>query len=110
MGGKPRSIVKLRCAVKHYEWGQIGKVSHVARLAERNSGEEVDPARPYAELWMGTHPSGPSYVAGDEVSLKEWIAENPAILGERIGDKWGPDLPFLFKVSPPCSILFLACF
>lgn len=90
--------------MKNYEWGQIGEDSHVAKLAERNSGEEVDPARPYAEFWMGTHPSGPSYVAsevaGDAVSLKEWIAENPAVLGEKIADKWGPDLPFLFKVAP----------
>jgi mannose-6-phosphate isomerase len=110
MGGKPRSIVKLRCAVKNYDWGQIGKDSHVARLAETNSDEEVDPTRPYAELWMGTHPSGPSYVVGDEVSLKEWIAENPAVLGQKIGDIWGPDLPFLFKVAPSCFIIFLACF
>jgi len=94
--------VRLRCAVKQYEWGQIGESSHVARLAERNSGEEIDQARPYAEFWMGTHPSGPSYVASgaeeDPVSLTDWIGENPAVLGEKIVDTWGPDLPFLFKV------------
>ncbi|KAJ1684920.1 hypothetical protein LUZ63_016310 [Rhynchospora breviuscula] len=97
---KSKPIATLRCAVKNYEWGPIGEGSHVARLAERNSGEDLDLARPYAEFWMGTHPSGPSYVAadGDAVSLKDWIRANPAVLGDKVPDKWGPDLPFLFKV------------
>ncbi|KAJ3694423.1 hypothetical protein LUZ60_009903 [Juncus effusus] len=100
--GSPEPVVRLRCAVKNYEWGKLGEESRVARLAEKNSGEEVDPARPYAEFWMGTHPSGPSYVAnglGDAVlPLKDWIAKNPRVLGEKVVELWGRDLPFLFKV------------
>jgi len=62
----------------------------------------------FAELWMGTHPSGPSSVlapyrdgdtganASAEVLLKDLIVEDPAVwLGE---DAAHGDLPFLFKV------------
>lgn len=108
--GSSGPILRLRCAVKNYDWGQIGDGSHVARLAEKNSGEQVDPARPYAEFWMGTHPSGPSYVAshvaGDATSLKDWIQANAAVLGEKVAYTWGPDLPFLFKVTT-ASLFFL---
>ncbi|KAL4632743.1 hypothetical protein ACB092_04G072300 [Castanea dentata] len=73
-----------------------------------------DPTRPdipYAELWMGTHESGPSFVVqapraskgvsvDDDVgvSLKKWISENPNVLGDKVLHNWGCDLPFLFKV------------
>ena len=46
---------------------------------------------------MGTHPSGPSVVAGTEgLTLKDWLAQNPAALGGAC-HVFGPDLPFLFK-------------
>ncbi|KAF3601691.1 hypothetical protein F2Q69_00033458 [Brassica cretica] len=46
--------------------------------------ELIDSTRPYAELWMGTHESGPSYLEDDAdgVTLRSWIAENPEALGE----------------------------
>ncbi len=75
-------LVRLDCAVQNYDWGNIGKDSVVARFMPA-----YDLARPYAELWMGTHGSGPSSVVlGDEkdkILLRDYI---------------GHDLPFLFKV------------
>ena len=48
---------------------------------------------------MGTHPSGPSIVSdGDRVTLKEWIAAHPGVLGDA-QPVFGLDLPFLFKVT-----------
>jgi mannose-6-phosphate isomerase len=84
--------------VQHYEWGRRGPASLVARLADR----DPDPARPYAELWMGTHPSGPSTLldAGGPL-LRDWLARNPDALGPAVAARWGGDLPFLFKVSLP---------
>jgi len=74
----------------------------VARLFARNSAAEVDPARPYAEFWIGTHGSGPSFLllrsGADPVSLEEWILQNPSVLGEKVAARWAGDLPFLFKV------------
>ncbi|CAH9141943.1 unnamed protein product [Cuscuta epithymum] len=106
-------LVRLRCSVKNYDWGQIGRESCVARLYSRNTGEEVREDIPYAELWMGTHDSGPAYVvaAADSglnngrvkeemfsLTLKDWIQRNPTLAGEKVVQTWGPDLPFLFKV------------
>ncbi|KAL2551853.1 Mannose-6-phosphate isomerase 2 [Forsythia ovata] len=114
-------IVKLKCCVKNYDWGKIGRDSSVARLYARNSGEEADDSKPYAEFWMGSHESGPSYavavpVPGDQgengvpngshgsgndcklVNLKDWIEQNPSVIGDKVLQKWGRSLPFLFKV------------
>ncbi|KAG8384090.1 hypothetical protein BUALT_Bualt04G0081900 [Buddleja alternifolia] len=126
MGADITGIMKLKCAVKNYDWGKCGKESGVARLHAKNSGEETDEDGPYAEFWMGTHESGPSYAvvsaAGEAaaaaangglrngnggqqhnkqcnlVSLKDWIEQNPSVLGDKVFAKWGPNLPFLFKV------------
>ena len=56
----------LTCAVQNYDWGITGD-SEVASLGERNTGTSADREKPYAELWMGTHPSGPSIVKGTGV-------------------------------------------
>ncbi|CAD6253273.1 unnamed protein product [Miscanthus lutarioriparius] len=87
-------LLPLRCAVQHYEWGRRGSDSLVARLAGEGDGGE---GRPCAELWMGTHPAAPSSLAPD-VSLRDWVARNPAALGRDVTARWGGDLPFLFKV------------
>ncbi|KAG6412451.1 hypothetical protein SASPL_125130 [Salvia splendens] len=118
MGAEFPGIVRLRCSVKRYEWGKVGEESGVARLYASNRGEEIDGDEPFAEFWMGTHDSAPSTVvpncqirsAGVEmesgfkrdrfnlVSLKDWIEQNPVVLGDKVFQKWGPNLPFLFKV------------
>lgn len=70
----------------------------MARLYSLNTGEEVQEDTPYAEFWMGTHDSGPAYVAETGLTLKDLIRENPSLVGEKVVKTWGPDLPFLFKV------------
>ncbi|KAJ4709919.1 Mannose-6-phosphate isomerase [Melia azedarach] len=90
---------RLQCAVKNYDWGILGNKSHVARLFSLNAGSHIDPNLPYAEFWIGTHESGPSFLNhGGALSLKEWMSNNPDVLGDRVLKKWGSDLPFLFKV------------
>jgi mannose-6-phosphate isomerase len=78
-----KSVVGLVPVVQDYAWGIRGMDSRVARYAlESKAIDEVDPDCPYAELWIGTHPKGPS-------KLKT---------GEYLRDVIGEDLPFLFKV------------
>ncbi|KAK9091327.1 hypothetical protein Sjap_024504 [Stephania japonica] len=90
---------RLKCCVQNYDWGRVGEESLVARLYSLNSGLEIDSAKPYAELWMGTHESGPSFLEGSESSsLKSWVSRDPSVLGEKVVKEWGTDLPFLFKV------------
>lgn len=77
------SIRPLRGVVKDYAWGIRGNDSRVARYAlESDSIADVDPAAPYAELWLGTHPKGPSTLE-DGTPLEEVV---------------GGALPFLFKI------------
>ncbi|KAF0895005.1 hypothetical protein E2562_004992 [Oryza meyeriana var. granulata] len=95
-----RAVLRLTGAVQHYEWGRRGdEASLVARLAGDGGGRDGD-GRPYAELWMGTHPSAPSSLAASGESLQEWLARRgPAVLlGRDVAARWGGDLPFLFKV------------
>ncbi|CAN6451595.1 unnamed protein product [Victoria cruziana] len=98
---KPLKPVFLKCAVQKYEWGKRGEGSAAARIFSQNSGCPIED-EPYAELWMGTHDSGPSLVVvshdSELLPLKEWLSRNPEALGERIVERWGTDLPFLFKV------------
>ncbi|ESR61685.1 hypothetical protein CICLE_v10017881mg [Citrus x clementina] len=90
--------LRLQCAVKNYNWGIVGNKSHVSRLFCLNSGTHINPNEPYAEFWIGTHESGASFLDHGGLSLKEWISKNPDVLGDRVLNKWGGDLPFLFKV------------
>lgn len=107
---RSNKIHRLRCSVQTYDWGRVGRESQVARLYSLNSSAAIDPDKPYAELWMGTHESGPSYLVAPEEngvsaatgsqpsSLKSFISKNPHVLGDRILKTWGSDLPYLFKV------------
>lgn len=71
----------------------------VAKLYGLNSKAKVDDL-PYAELWMGTHPSGPSTLAATpSQTLKAFIEKYPESLGSIVHGRWGAELPYLFKVS-----------
>lgn len=87
--------MELHCAVQKYAWGKVGRTSLVAQLSQRNSAVEEGDA--YAELWMGTHPSGPSIVAASGTPLSHHLLQHEDCLGEKEKQKFGTDLPFLFK-------------
>eukprot|EP01018_Ginkgo_biloba_P027432 Gb_40066 [translate_table: standard] len=92
--------LRLSCTVQNYEWGRIGNASEVGRLYALISQNEVEEDKPYAELWMGTHESGHSLVILEPqgtIPLKEWLVKHPEALGEKVVERWGIDLPFLFK-------------
>jgi len=78
-------LLPLTGVAMNYLWGRSAADSEVAKLLEA-SGIAVDSGKPFAELWMGTHSSGPSSVRmpnGDTILLKDIL---------------GGDLPFLLKV------------
>ncbi|GMH38245.1 hypothetical protein BSKO_06129 [Bryopsis sp. KO-2023] len=94
-------MLRLLCQAQNYAWGRPGDASEVASLCEAN-GEDVDKSKPYAELWMGTHPSGPSKTApgggGEGETLEAWITAHSDSLGKAVVARFGKVLPFLFKV------------
>ncbi|XP_019616439.1 PREDICTED: mannose-6-phosphate isomerase-like [Branchiostoma belcheri] len=95
-------VFPLKCAVQQYAWGKVGSDSEVAKLSASNdSNFVVDNSATYAELWMGTHPKGPSTIVSPgmpDTSLAQWVQDNPTALGEKVLHKFDKQLPFLFKV------------
>lgn len=92
-------LVALHASVQNYAWGMTPlDGSLVARLHTLNSGAQVNDDKPYAELWMGVHPSGPACLADDaSVTLSKFIKD--AVPSAK--------LPYLMKVlsvAKPLSI------
>lgn len=96
--------------IKDYDWGST---SFIQKITGRN--ELL--GKPAAELWMGSHKSGNSLVVivdgttsgmVDTMLFSEFIKSSPeAVLGEGCSNKYGTELPFLFKLlaaEKPLSI------
>lgn len=96
----------LTGSVQPYAWGQRDAEALIPRLL----GITPEPGRPYAELWLGAHPSAPATVAigSETVRLDDLVAAAPAfVLGPQGLSRFGPQLPFLMKVlaaARPLSI------
>jgi len=93
-------LFRLQCGVNSYDWGKIGKDSAAANFAAATpvNGFSIQDDKPYAELWMGTHPSNPSKDLDTKRSLLDLVQDNQALMSTEIGEKFGHRLPFLFKV------------
>ncbi len=80
----------LQGVVQHYDWGSATAIPDLLGLPA--TGE------PWAELWLGAHPSAPALVGPGQKSLDELVAADPvAALGSRGAERFGR-LPFLLKV------------
>lgn len=94
------SVLVLDNPVLDYAWGSR---TTIAELLGRPS-----PAPgPEAELWIGAHPKAPSRIAvagaaggtGGRRTLDRAIQDDPvSLLGAQVCDRFGNELPFLFKV------------
>ena len=84
---------KLQGIHRHYEWGGQSFIPQLMHIDNATS-------KPFAEYWMGAHPSAPSIVETPEgaVALDQMIAENTIqFLGAKTTDRFG-SLPYLFKI------------
>lgn len=88
----------LTNVIQNYVWGQKNEAAFIARLKDM----ETETDKPYAELWMGTHPNGPSQIIDPRrgsLDLADWIAEDPTIrLSQNRAKDFSGKLPYLFKV------------
>ncbi|KAN0140170.1 Mannose-6-phosphate isomerase [Lactarius tabidus] len=96
-------VFKIVPTVQQYDWGKLGSSSKVAVFAQSAgiSDFHVDETKPYAELWMGTHPKSPSLISATGETLASYLSKNPSLIGEKVIHKFGSEdgnLPFLFKV------------
>ena len=90
---------RLEGAIRKYDWGSTSSIPSILGCAEDG--------KPWAELWLGAHPSAPSMVGETRTPLDELIAADPAAqLGTAVADRFG-SLPFLFKVLAAAAPLSL---
>ncbi|CAG7730294.1 unnamed protein product [Allacma fusca] len=90
--------MEISTSIQKYAWGKQGSGSLVAQLSKNVLNFEVSESEKYAELWIGTHPNGPSKLLDEDQSLDTFIKGNPAVLGQAVVDRFGPNLPFLLKI------------
>ncbi len=91
---------RLQNAVQGYAWGSRTAIAELR-------GAPASPT-PEAELWMGAHPSAPSRLADGGQPLGDVIASAPENhLGAACVRRFGPRLPFLFKVLAAAEPLSL---
>ncbi|KIM42639.1 hypothetical protein M413DRAFT_444327 [Hebeloma cylindrosporum] len=96
-------VFKIVPTTQKYDWGKMGASSKVAQFASASqlSGFTIDEGSPYAELWMGTHPTSPSRVRSSNGLLSSYFAGHADLIGRDVIEKFdaaGGNLPFLFKV------------
>ena len=95
--------LKMKNPIQTYAWGSHSAIADLLGKAEPTP-------KPQAELWMGAHPKASSEVWYQErwQALDQLISEYPQeLLGELVTARFGPQLPFLFKVlavEKPLSI------
>ncbi|MFG2979573.1 mannose-6-phosphate isomerase, class I [Streptomyces sp. NPDC048331] len=84
---------RLTNTIRPYAWGSTTALATL--LGVEPTGE------PQAEMWMGAHPGAPSRIdrGAGERALSDVIAADPeGELGAATVAKFGPRLPFLFKI------------
>lgn len=94
------TIGKLKGKCMHYAWGGTRFLPEMLGLPNPDQ-------KPFAEYWMGAHPSAPSDVLmpNGPVSLYTLCKEHPEkMLSEKVYDRFG-ELPFLFKILDVKDIL-----
>ncbi|KAG0652969.1 Mannose-6-phosphate isomerase [Hyphodiscus hymeniophilus] len=93
-------LIRLQCGVNSYDWGKFGKDSAAAKFAAATPTDDfqIQEDKPYAELWMGTHPANPSKDVFTKRTLLDLVQDNQALMSKEVGEKFEHKLPFLFKV------------
>ena len=105
----PEPIYQLKCSCNSYPWGKQGKESLSAQLCAKQPGwiDQSDlskpfaiEAKPYAEMWMGTYPVLPSFIASTGEDLQDVLDRHAEqLVGKQVMQKFGHSkLPFLPKV------------
>lgn len=111
----------MHCVAQQYAWGRLGSSSTVALMKDAQAMQEdddlfsIDEDKPYAELWLGTHPNGMSMVTleggkeeqeiaagGKKLPLIEYIQSDPAL---HCGDESCQDISYLLKVLSVRKVL-----
>lgn len=121
-------MIAVRGCVKNYHWGKVGDDNYIAKfqaiapksaLSSSQDKSNINDSTtkpndskklPLAELWFGSHPSGPALLAigNNMIKLDEFLHKEPDMVGVIENYlKYDKQLPFLFKilsVAQPLSL------
>jgi mannose-6-phosphate isomerase class I len=103
LGQAGTEFMELQCSVQHYGWGDPDFIPSLVGIANPEG-------KPFAELWIGAHPDGPSNAILEKeiVPLNQLIESDPGhILHGAVAMRFGGQLPFLLKVLAAASPLSL---
>lgn len=93
------STVLLDAGYQQYDWGKSASTSFVAKM-KGLSGESDD--KKFAELWVGTHPSCPTRIAGTGETLDDFLKkdgnESKYFSPAHQSSKFRGTVPFLLKI------------
>jgi mannose-6-phosphate isomerase len=98
-----KTILRMRNSLMVYPWGSQKAIPDLLGISNPEQ-------KPIAEMWMGTHPKGPSKILreGAWEPLEQVICSFPEMtLGAGAARQYNNQLPFLFKVlaaEKPLSI------
>jgi len=101
------ALLRLHGKIQNYPWGRDGSDSLAALMGANGVADfpGIDESKPYAELWMGTHPNGPATLADEpSKSLSQHLSENRHLLGAAqrfpvvVSEPTDAHVPFLFKI------------
>lgn len=89
--------------MKNYHWGKRGQDNYIAKFlnAAKTKQDPDDPERPLAELWFGSHPSGPAtiFIKQLPIKLDAFFKKEPSMVGTMdIYGKFNCNIPFLLKI------------
>lgn len=101
-------VFNLKCGVQNYAWGETKRGDKNPYIADL-LGMEAEAGKPFAELWIGAHPTLPATVSGEEeLPLDKLIEKYPEdLLGKGAVEAGIKSLPYLLKVlscDKPLSI------
>jgi len=86
-------IFKLKGKVQHYAWGGQDYIPHWIGIENKEE-------KPFAEYWMGAHPSASSTITinNEDKNLFALIqGDADSFIGEKVNKAFG-ELPYLFKI------------
>jgi len=94
-------LVRLTPAVQHYGWGGREFIPRLIGVANPQK-------KPFAELWIGAHPKGPTLaeLKGVSITLADLVARSPGeALGPAAAARFAGGLPYLLKVLDAANML-----
>lgn len=100
-------VFQLSGTCNNYPWGKKGRQSLAAQLCAKTPGTnfEIDDDQFYSELWFGDYPEYPARVLETGELLKDVLDKNKELLlGKKVVDNLGGQLPFLPKVRGPVHL------